>query len=545
MKNFEIYLIQRQRRISESGEREDFYIFNVEVGGNVVRTEVSESELESFGWVRKATHGTAYYMQKKGLEGRFYEYVHKVIEDEIATAPAVTCFESNGWHRVGLQWVYVEGSGSIGGMCKDVFGNPELRLIGHPALSEYEAACQFLNLTYLTVDCDKAKFLMAYVATSVLGTLYGEAGLPLQYVLAIVGTTNSMKTSIAKVFSNLWNAGEKKTPDVTFASTRGGLETYVKEYRDAILLVDDFMPADNATEMNQQIAKLKSLVRMYGDGVPIMRMAAGNATSRRPVNRVYGSCMITAEILPGIESSQTRIVKIPLSPGEVNTACLTYYQENPLIISTFLRGFIRYIAQDVEKTIRLIKGFAKIYRGHAGCKIPRFETVATQLRIGWDFVCEYLKTLGIDGEALRSPGTQAIYRIVKKNDYEMQKVNYASILADSLVYGITKKGGTKTLEKITEWGGDQVYEDEKKYYVTSNVLFQFYQVYCKSQGVMAYFTKSDMVKKLIENGMVETSIDERHYVQASRKLCQGAGNYQRFLYIHKAMIQKIVSGEDA
>ena len=58
MKNFEIYLIQRQRRISESGEREDFYIFNVEVGGNVVRTEVSESELESFGWVRNATKGT-------------------------------------------------------------------------------------------------------------------------------------------------------------------------------------------------------------------------------------------------------------------------------------------------------------------------------------------------------------------------------------------------------------------------------------------------------------------------------------------------------
>lgn len=541
-RNFKIKLIERRRVINANGQAKDFYIFLIEIGGNEIVSEVPENQVSSFSWVEEATHGVARYCSKKGIETLFYQLVHDTIDDQICEVPFKIFYEQNGWKKFPEGWSYVEGNGVIGNRRTNIFGNPKLRLQCYAGMTELECCRQFLGMEKIFKNPNLSRFLMVFVCASIMGTLYEEKGMPLQFVLALLGTTNTMKTTTAKVFTQFYNAQDTKKPSVTFASTKGGIETFVDKYSDAILLIDDFMPADDDMEMREMSAKLKSIIRLYGDRVAKSRMSA-NPTQRRAVNEVRGTCVITAEILPGIKSSQTRVISLELPKNGVNTEWLTYYQKNPLLLPTFLRGFIGYIARDCDTIMRRMSGFFELYRKSAGFSVPRYCDVAAQMRVALDLLCDYFKFVGLD-DAMRLEWTESLYSIIRENDRKLQGTDYAVILAEALVDGIMKRRGTKDIDEIGDWGGKEVYEDQNYYYITLNLMYEIYIEYCKSYKIAHYFKKEDIIKKLIENEMLDTIIDERGFVQASRKLCQGKGNFRRFLYIKKKKIQELCGKGD-
>ncbi len=542
-KNFEIELLERRRRIKSNGQFEDFYVFKIEIGGNVIKKKVPENKVESFSWVVEATHGVARYRGKRGIENNFYNLVHDAIDDKISEVPFLTFYERNGWKRFPEGWFYVEGNGVIGSRRKDVFGNSEMCLqIDHQIL-EIECCKQFMLMEKVLVNPDISRFLMIFLCASVLGTLYEEIGAPLRFVLALLGTTNTMKTTTAKLFTQFYNARDIQKLDVTFASTKGGIETFVSQYTDAILLIDDFMPADNRAEMQEMVGKLKSIIRMYGDRVAKSRMSA-DPTRRREVNEVCGSCIVTAEILPGIKSSQTRVITLELVKNGVDKEWLTYFQKRPLLLPTFLHGFIEYVSLNCELILRHMTGFFEIYRNSAGFSVPRYNDVAAQMRVALDLFCNYLNTMGLNGNDVRLEWTRSVYTIIARNDNQQHQTDYAAMIAEAIVEGIAQRKGTKSVKEITKLGIGEIYEDDLFYYITAGDMFTIYRQYCGRYGIPCYLGKNDIIKKMLENDMLETVYDYRGYVQTSRKLCQGQGITQRFLYIRKNNVSHFCEKED-
>lgn len=535
-RNFNLELMQIRRKISADNEEKYTYAFKVGIAGEEFFAEVDEDKLESFEWVKRATHGRAMFLKKKALDEQFYQMVHFEIERKLGFVHILKMYMQNGWKNMDGVWRYVEGTGAIGPNCTNVYGNAEQKLLTSKGMLEMHAAIEFFEMRHIIRDERKSEFLMAFVCGSVLETLMEEVGYPIRFVTAIVGTTNSMKTSCAKVFSQFLNGGNDV--ELTFASTKGGLETYVSKYSDAILLVDDFMPADSKAEMNYQTLKLKSLLRMYGDRVATSRMA-GDSTSRRPLNEVHGTCLITGEILPGIRSSQTRVLQISLKPGEVDTEYLGYFQKYPLTLPTFLRGFIAYVAGNIDNCLRLLKDHTEFYRKATNFSIPRYNEAAGQLRAVIDVVDEYLGTLGLDYEKFCQEWSASICSIIEENDQNLESESYEKMLLDVLFEELNECGGPCALEELTAWGANKIYADSDCVYISQNKYHLLYKKYCQKHGKPEYLSKRDIVKKLVDAGVVLTEVDSDGCVRSSRKLCQSQGNRQRFLYMSKQSIGRV------
>ncbi len=535
-RNFNLELMQIRRKISADNEEKYTYAFKVGIAGEEFFAEVDEEKLERFEWVKLATHGRAMFYEKKSLDERFYQLVHFEIERKLGSVPISKMYVQNGWKNMDGVWRYVEGTGAIGPNCTNVYGNAEQKLLTSKGMLEMHAAIEFCEMRHIIRDERKSEFLMAVVCGSVLETLMEEVGYPIRFVTAIVGTTNSMKTSCAKVFSQFLNGGNDV--EITFASTKGGLETYVPKYSDAILLVDDFMPADSKAEMNYQTLKLKSLLRMYGDRVPTSRMA-GDSTSCRPLNEVHGTCLITGEILPGIRSSQTRVLQISLKPGEVDTEYLSYFQKYPLTLPTFLRGFIAYVAGNIDNSFRILKDQTEFYRKATNFSIPRYREAAGQLQAVVELVYEYLGTLGLDYGKFCEEWAASIYSIIEENDQNLEDENYEKMLLDVLFEELNECGGPCALEELTAWGANKIYADSDCVYISQNKYHLLYKKYCQKHGKPEYLSKRDIVKKLVDAGVVLTEVDSDGCVRSSRKLCQSQGNRQRFLYMSKQSIGRV------
>lgn len=543
-RNFEIVLKGCRTHVDLDNKEKMEYLFSIFLADQVYQAIVPFEELTTFSWVEKATMGRARYMLKKGIETDFYTYIHDRLDEGIKNVEKEVVFDSNGWKKIGGRWVYVTGNGCIGSDCKNVCGNPEYRLETDMYLPNFMAVKRFLEMQNVFKDYRLSRWLQLFVCASVCGTLFEKAGAPIHFVTAMVGTTNTKKTSTARVFTQFLNACNGLKVPVTFASTIGGIETFVSEYSDAVLLVDDFMPADSPAEWNEQVSKLKFLIRMYGDGVSKERMKGGfDSRSRRANNLVKGSALITAEMLPGITSSQTRIVRLDIPSEGVDLLWLTFFQNNPLILPSFLKLFLEYIARNPEYFEYFVQSRFPVYRQQAGFRVSRFNDVYAQMLIVLDVLVDMTGEYGYNVEQIHTEWEQSIRSILCENDERIEGENYLNLIAGALHYGIEKMGGAKRLSDIQEWRTNAVYEDEKFFYLTQDLVYVMYCEYTKKMNYANCLSKNELIKKMKEENLLEIEKDYRGYDLASRKLCQKKGIKSRFLYVRKSMIYSMWDAE--
>lgn len=151
------------------------------------------------------------------------------------------------------------------------------------------------------------------------------------------------------------------TPTVSFEATISGIESYFSEYPDAVLIVDDYRPANSRAEENLLRQKLERVTRVYGDHNSIKRMSAfsGVKTDYVPENM----CIITGEIAGGgSASSLSRIIKVMTDRRQCNNEVLSYYQQNMWILSTHMYDFISYVTDNGIQIVEYIRERLPIMR---------------------------------------------------------------------------------------------------------------------------------------------------------------------------------------
>lgn len=74
----------------------------------------------------------------------------------------------------------------------------------------YEALCHFME-----IEDGISDVLMLYVLTSLLRPLYHKAGFKCNYILNLVGKTQSRKTTLAQLASDFFYDGAGKTPTLS------------------------------------------------------------------------------------------------------------------------------------------------------------------------------------------------------------------------------------------------------------------------------------------------------------------------------------------
>ena len=211
-----------------------------------------------------------------------------------------------------------------------------------------------------------------YLHVSFACKLFLDAGIEVQFLLALIGKTGSLKTSICKAFAEAFNSGEM----LRFESTERALELYRESCIDMIMIVDDIFKKDNSNT-----AKFEDILRVFGDGIGRAK-SAGKDFNDIVRTKVRGGCIVTAEHdLNSQQSSTLRYISVNVEKDSIDTAILSEFQEDqikakiegkPSRVQNIFGGWIQFLERNYDRLVEMI---AKSIRSDLPFKFKRHNQI--------------------------------------------------------------------------------------------------------------------------------------------------------------------------
>ena len=513
------------------------YMFCVQTQFYCSEREVGVQELESFSWVSDASAGTAFLQSKKEMR-IFVNEIRRLIRNPRICRRIV--FQTNGWKNIQGQFYYVINNGIIGNHFLGICGAEELKFqYNSAAVGNQNIFREAMNMMEICSEGSIGTILFLYAHLSCMTTVFDLAGFSVKFLVALIGETNSRKTSLALVYTKIFNREQHK-PDITFTSTKGGIETMVAKYSDAPLLVDDFRPGVNSQQSKDMSSKLELLSRLYGDRVMITRMKGTVDNQSYPVR---GGCVITGEGIDneGIESSGTRRITLFIDRNQVNNDRLSYYQQNPYIFPTYLYDFLLYVTQNFDNTVLEINKICSELRRAGKFRIPRVSEQYAVLMCMASIIMQYAKNRGFidivfEEQFLQTVNAQ-VTGILKQNESLVKTQNPTAIILTALIEryndGVVEAVAVEKCEEIVS----DVYIDQEFFYISADYLHNLVQVYLRKMGIKVLLPEvRSMVKDLARIQVIKLLKEPNGTIRRTLKLPKTQKNKKRYLYIHKGAV---------
>lgn len=251
--------------------------------------------------------------------------------------------------------------------------------------------------------------------------------------------------------------------------------------------------------------------------------------------------MITGELMTGVQSSRTRIVCINLRRGDINKDALSYYQDNPLILSTYLEGFLEYVSRNAEWIIKMMKERMQEYRRSLRFKIERFNEAAAHFLVTLDIMMAYWKKefFSINVDDMLEDWRMSILKIFEENDRELATTDDGTVILQALEEAMYDNSSLiKSVDRIHEEA--LAYMDKDFIYVQQKELYVITKKFCQKYDIKIYMTQDMIAQKLEEKGVLECIKNAKGHTERSRKLKQGQGNTKRYLYIKRGKMDEIL-----
>lgn len=230
--------------------------------------KIKSDKIKNCLWLNHATNSLAKLPNDKDEKIEFERIIQECIESQ--NVPIELIYPNAGWRLIeNLGWRYVYATGAIGvegefihtKKCDEKFMFPTT------SLTPYEIFNNAMNMRKICKNRFASTILLLFTHVSTMTTFFEERGFPINFILGIVGVTNSRKTSLAMEFTKIFSE-KKKMADAEFTATDAGIEKTLSKYKDAPILIDDFHPGETRSEQLELNKKLQKLVRYYGNRIP-------------------------------------------------------------------------------------------------------------------------------------------------------------------------------------------------------------------------------------------------------------------------------------
>jgi hypothetical protein len=311
--------------------------------------------------------------------------------------PRVVVPRHLGWwegHDDGV--VYLHASGAIGAD-GPVLG-VEAALPGDfsryqlPVVADQEALRAAISSTFdlLNAAPDTIMFpLLGAVARAPLG----EANLS----VFLVGRTGTRKTSLAALCQQFY--GPDMDADhlpASWSATANALEEQAFVAKDALLVVDDFVPRGSQREVSDLHSKAERLFRAVANHAGRARLTSD--AKIRPTHPPRALVLATGEDFPRGQSLLARLLCLEVAPGGVRLDKLTVAQThaNRGDYALAMAGFVQWVAarRDNIGPIQgaLVPPERRAFLAHASH--PFTAGIASQLGFGFQMWCQYSVEMG-------------------------------------------------------------------------------------------------------------------------------------------------------
>lgn len=186
---------------------------------------------------------------------------------------------------------------------------------------------------------------------------FEKVGIHFHSVFYLQGETNSFKTTVCSLISNVFNTDRDRAV-VRLNSTKAGIQKILSCLPDTLICLDDFSNSEVSSRTHSKDVA-ETILRAVGDGQFSAKM---DMTSSSIVQDTVRTVIImTGEDTLGLsQSSEFRTITIPVQRGVFDADKIHYFEDRPSEIPRYFAAFVHYLEQTMPSNIESIK-----YKFHA------------------------------------------------------------------------------------------------------------------------------------------------------------------------------------
>lgn len=508
---------------------------------------VEDSRLFELSWIERISERRSVFSSIANAKKLFKKYLKDIILAE--KYEEIKIFTSCGWKWLDNGTIYyLTADGAVGFGSQSMKADGTFKLYTKPAEKSQNLA-DFLKMrAIIPGKPQNAVFLQYYLMAALLTALFKKCGHQIEFCTALVGKTNTKKTSCGEIFTRVFNRTHSAVPEINFSATEVAIYEIMAHYADAIVMIDDLTPSEDDFDAHVKRRKLESIIRAYGDRVPRRRSVAFAANrSATEFTPISGCALITGETFSGGKSSRSRVVVLNFEEGDVDNSMLTYYQDNLHTLPNFVVDFLCYVTSRVEKVSGIIDFECKRVRENIGnyIRLPRYIDALGALNAIVSIFGGYIRESGVmnmdDVNKLMETDRQRLHQIIMENDAQVSQISPGITILEALKYAMDKqKICVKNLCDLEDdRAEDYLLRDGNFYLITSDRLWECAKRYTDYRKI--YFPYKNG-REIIEPLKTEDFLyikREGSTKRASHKITvNGKVVNRRFLYLLKEKVDK-------
>ena len=371
-------------------------------------------------------------------------------------------YTHTGWSKFGNEWRYLHGGGSIGGNGND----PNTRVELPPDLTKFVIQESGDKKTAVRASLNLSTLGPAEICWPLLLAVYRAAIDECDFGAHLSGKTGTFKSEFCSLLQSHFGAEmDARHLPANWSSTGNALEKQAFVCKNAVLVVDDYVPTANAWHSKTLNKVADQLFRGQGNQAGRARL---NDTSRLQTTYFPRGLVISSgEDIPGGQSLRARMLIADLSPGDIDAKKLTQAQDRRHYYPTALAAFLQHISKTLpaiqSKLTRTSNEFRDGHRdlGHArtpGICGELFATACTLLswaqHAGYITIDEQAKLANAAEDAILFCGREQRNYLMDQNPADNFVDTVKQVLGAHLGHFRSKSGGIP--EQPTAMGWTQV-----------------------------------------------------------------------------------------
>ncbi len=349
------------RDVMEDDGAETRRAFEIEArisGAQNVALTVPAGGFQGMGWVTEKLGAGAFIAPGYGAKDHARAAI-QLLSPKIEESRVYT---HTGWREIDGKSVYLHGGGAIGanGPVPGVaVALPEnLADYGLPEPPDTDVLCEAIRASLAILDIAPDR-----IGAPVLGAAWraplGEA----DFSIHLAGESGTRKSCVAALAMQHWGASwnDKHLPGA-WASSANSLEADAFAAKDAVFVVDDFVPSGGQNEAARAHREADRLIRAQGNRAGRQRMRAD--MTLRAAKPPRGLILSTGEDIPRGHSCRARMLIVEIEKGDVDLGRLTAAQAAGRggRYAETMAGFLRWLAGDYKEARRAFQANALALR---------------------------------------------------------------------------------------------------------------------------------------------------------------------------------------
>jgi hypothetical protein len=365
----------------------------LQYGEQLPHARIPADRYAGMGWV--TANWGARAVVYAGMSMR--DHLRAAVQLLSGTPPRSTIYGHTGWRKVdGAGWVYMHAGGGLSATGAE----PSVQVDLPDVLSRYVLPEPPEGETLVTAI--RASMGMLKVAPDVV-TIPLYAGIwraalgAVDLSIHVHGHTGEGKTAIVTLAQQHYGAGmgARELP-ANWTSTANSLEALAFQTKDAILVVDDFVPHGSAADVQRFHRDADRLFRGQGNASGRQRMTADGRL--RPAKRSRGLIVSTGEEVPHGQSLRARLLILEHVVDTLDWEKLTVCQQDAASgrYAETLAGFLQWLAPQYETVRDGLRGELEVFREKAarGALHKRTPEIVANLALGWRYFLDYAEEKG-------------------------------------------------------------------------------------------------------------------------------------------------------